>query len=121
MNTTYKYKVSAYIVGFLLSLYLTLSAYFLVTKQALPHLSLIIAVVALALVQFGVQIVFFLHIGEESKPRWNLVSFLSMMLMIAILVIGSIWIMANLNYHHDLEPAKASSELIKDEGLKPRH
>lgn len=118
---SHKYKISAYVIGFTISLYLTLFAYFLTTREMLPHLSLMIAIIVLALLQFVVQVVFFLHVGEEAKPRWSLAAFLSMMLMIAIVVVGSIWIMANLDYHHDVDSNQAAEKLIKDEGLKPRH
>ena len=41
----------------------------------------------------------YLHLGLESKPRWNLMMFLFMVLLIFVLVGGSMWIMYNLNYN----------------------
>jgi cytochrome o ubiquinol oxidase operon protein cyoD len=43
--------------------------------------------------------VFFLHLGRESKPRWNLNALLFAVLVVVIIVFGSLWIMHNLNYH----------------------
>jgi len=41
----------------------------------------------------------FLHMNTSSEDRWNLVAFVFTVLIIAILVVGSIWIMWNLNYN----------------------
>jgi len=87
-----------YVSGFVASIVLTLTAYLLVVHHALSRRILIAAVVALALTQFLVQVVFFLHLGRETKPRWKLAVFLFMTMVVLILVFGSLWIMTNLNY-----------------------
>jgi len=43
-------------------------------------------------------LIFFLHLGIESKPRWNLLVFYFMVVVLAILLYGSFWIMSNLDY-----------------------
>lgn len=53
----------------------------------------------LAVFQALIQLIFFLHLGIESKPRWNLMLFFFMVLVIFIVVSGSIWIMHNINYN----------------------
>ena len=93
-----KLKLRAYITGFGLSLLLTLSAYLLVTHHAANRHVLIGLVVVLALSQFMVQIFYFLHLGEETKPRWKLGVFFFMIGVVLILVFGSLWIINNLNY-----------------------
>ena len=55
------------------------------------------------LAQFFTQLLFFLHLGRETKPRWKLLVFLFMTMIVAILVFGSLWIMYNLNYHMTLQ------------------
>ncbi len=50
----------------------------------------------LALFQATVQLHYFLHLGDESKPQWNLFTFLFMLVLAFILVAGSLWIMYNL-------------------------
>ena len=89
----------SYVVGFALSIALTLAAYFMVTHHALGRTALIVAIFALAMIQLYVQLVFFLHLGREGKPRLNLMTFLFMLLVLVIVVAGSLWIMNNLNYH----------------------
>jgi cytochrome o ubiquinol oxidase subunit IV len=87
-----------YISGFVLSIFLTLAAYTLVVSHEFSNWALALAIAGLAIVQFLVQLFFFLHLGRESKPRWKLTVFLFMLLVVGILVIGSLWIMYNLNY-----------------------
>jgi cytochrome o ubiquinol oxidase operon protein cyoD len=72
----------------------------------------------LALAQAIAQLVWFLHLGHESAPRWKLVAFAFMLLVLVILIVGSIWIMNNLNYH-TMSPADTTTFIIHDEGIKP--
>jgi len=87
-----------YVVGFVASILLTLIAYFVVVKHLLAGWALIFAIISLGVIQALVQFVCFLHLGRESKPRWNLIVFLFMILIGVILVFGSLWIMYNLDY-----------------------
>ncbi len=100
---TQRFSVESYVVGFILSLAFTLTAYVLVVQRTLSRRILIIAVTILALAQFFTQLLFFLHLGRETKPRWKLLVFLFMTMIVAILVFGSLWIMYNLNYHMTLQ------------------
>jgi cytochrome o ubiquinol oxidase operon protein cyoD len=86
-----------YVRGFLLSLLLTFISYFMVTEQWLTGWDLAIAVMSFALIQVFVQLFYFLHMGVEAKPRVNLHIFLFMALVLVIIVIGTLWIMKNLN------------------------
>ena len=52
-----------------------------------------------AVMQLLIQLIFFLHLNSESKPRWNLTVFLFIILIVGILVIGTLWIMYNLDYN----------------------
>lgn len=92
-------RLRAYVTGFISSVALTLAAYLLVVNQSLDRSKLIAAIIGLALVQFTVQLIYFLHLGSERKPRWKFLVFSFMVSIVLILVIGSIWIMDNLNYH----------------------
>ncbi len=109
-----------YVIGYLVSLYLTVTAYLIVTKHLFNGWVVVLFIVGLALVQLTVQLIFFLHLGQENRPRWNLVAFLCMLNVVLILVFGSLWIMANLNYHHHhaRSPADTNTFIIRDEGFK---
>lgn len=89
----------SYTIGFVLSIVFTITAYLLVVNHLYSNRHLIVsAIVGLALLQFMVQLLFFLHLGKETKPRWKLLVFIFMISVVLILVFGSLWIMDNLNY-----------------------
>jgi cytochrome o ubiquinol oxidase operon protein cyoD len=108
----------SYTVGFVLSLALTIAAYSMVRGEVLTGWPLIYSLTGLALVQTLVQLLFFLHLRHEAEPRWKLLVFDFMLLIIAILVFGSLWIMNNLNYNgHNLPTQGTDQYIIKDEGI----
>ncbi len=86
-----------YLVGFILSLLLTLAAYFTTTEHLFSKKMVFLTIIGLALAQAIVQFICFFHLSKESKPRWNLLIFLSMIFVIAIIIGGSLWIMYNLD------------------------
>jgi cytochrome o ubiquinol oxidase operon protein cyoD len=91
-------SVVTYTLGFGLSIVMTLAAFATVVYHILPK-SGTLFIVCLAVGQLLVQLLCFLHLGSEARPRWNLLIFLLAVLIIAIIVGGSLWIMANLNYN----------------------
>ena len=115
--------MKSYVSGFIISLILTLMAFALVSQhidsshEAMSHSVLIPIVIALAITQLVVQLVFFLHMGRESKPRLNLTAFLFMILVVVLLVGGSLWIMANLDYH-GMHNKNVEKSIIQDEGIE---
>ena len=104
-----------YVIGFVASIVLTLGAYLLVAHHLLSRRLLIAAVIGLALVQFLVQLLFFLHLGRESKPRWKLMVALFMIMVVLILVFGSLWIMTNLSYR--MSPEQINTYMNNQAGL----
>ena len=89
-----------YIIGFILSLILTLLAFALV---AFPKFNINVIYAGLllaALAQLLVQVICFLRLNVHStQDRWNLLAFLFTVLILSILFFGSLWIMYNLNYN----------------------
>lgn len=86
-------------IGFIISLTLITSAYFILTKHHLGDGALIFTVTGIAIAQALVQLFFFLHLGMESKPHWNTITFIFVFLVILIVIGGSLWIMHNVNYN----------------------
>lgn len=107
-------KLSNYIVGFIGCVVLTLMAYLLVTKHAGSTGTIVALLAGLAIAQFLVQMVLFLHIGEEKQPRWKLQAMLFMLGIVVIVVGGSIWIMNNLNYR--MTPQETNNYLKDQDG-----
>lgn len=89
----------SYVIGFVLSILFTIIPYFLVIKRLFGGQSLILSVVLFAVAQLFVQVVFFLHLHKKSRPRWNMIVFIFTILIVAILVVGSLWVMHNLDYN----------------------
>jgi cytochrome o ubiquinol oxidase operon protein cyoD len=109
-------SITSYVIGFLLSLGFTLAAYYLVTTNVIENPLLIPSILTLAFLQLLVQLFYFLHLGQEKKPRWNLVFFLLTAMTIMTVVIGALWIMQHLNAN--MMPDQVQDFIIHDEGLK---
>lgn len=98
--------VGYYAVGFILAVILTVAAYLLVVNHVLSGSALVAAIMGLAAVQLLVQLVFFLHFGrnEDSDSKWHQAAFYFMLLILVVIVGGSLWIMANMNYNMMMTP-----------------
>ena len=107
--------LQTYVTGFVLSISLTLAAYVLVVNHAYSKWTIALAIAALAAVQFIVQLLFFLHLGRESRPRWRLLVFSFMLVVVGILVIGSLWIMYSLNYNHLVMTPRQINTYMQDQ------
>lgn len=108
--------LKSYITGFILSIVLTLAAYFLVVNHLLTGSILIASILGLATVQLIVQVVYFLHISKEKNPHWNLIFLGSFISIIALVVVASLWIMAHLNYN--MSPTEMNTKAMQEEGFK---
>jgi cytochrome o ubiquinol oxidase operon protein cyoD len=102
-----------YVTGFIMAIGLTLMAYLSVTQELFTTDTTILVLMGLAIIQLVVQLVFFLHIGQESKPRWSLAAFFFTLLVLVVIVIGSLWIMYNLNYNMNMTPEQMDEFMIK--------
>lgn len=89
--------LKSYLIGFFSSVLLTGISFSLVITKALTGHVLIYTIVGLAILQAIIQLIFFLHLGQEAKPRWETFIFCFTVLILLIIVIGSLWIM------HDLD------------------
>jgi cytochrome o ubiquinol oxidase operon protein cyoD len=87
----------SYVTGFFLSLFLTIIPYVMVTEQMFGRNSLVVGITFFAVAQLFTQVIFFLHLPAKEKPYWNILVFVYTLLIVAFLVIGSMWIMYHLN------------------------
>jgi len=90
-------RIRGYVVTFVLAVALTVTAYVIATTRAFDARLLLATIVGLALVQFVVHLVGFLHLGTERKPRWKLYVTISMVSVVILLMSGTLWILTNLN------------------------
>lgn len=89
--------LKSYAIGFTASLLLTIISFLLVSMKLISGSYLINTLVSLAVIQAIIQLLFFLHVGQEAKPRWETVIFFFMVLVLLVIVIGSLWIMNDLD------------------------
>lgn len=97
-KATARAHTANYVVGFVGAAILTLLAYFSVTGGWFNASQTAVFVLLLAILQFFVQSYYFLHLKDEPKPRWKSWSYLYTIVMMMIIVVGSLWVMYNLNY-----------------------
>ena len=85
-----------YTIGFILSIILTLIPFGMVMAGMTG--GLVVATIAItAIAQVLVQLVFFLHLNGSEQQRWDSIAFIYTILTIAILLMGSAWVMSNLH------------------------
>ncbi len=111
---SFEQVISRYLVGAVLALGLTLLSYFAVTHHwpgSVFGISLVVMV--LAVVQFVVQLVSFLHLSGDMKPRWRSWSLYFTILTLSIVVVGSLWVMINLNYRMGMGPEGMQEYMIQ--------
>lgn len=94
-----KKTAGLYVTGYILSLILTLLAFALVEYKALSVTAIMAWISIFAVAQLLVQIFCFLRLNIQSdSARWNMTAFLFTLLVIFVVVAGTLWILANLNY-----------------------
>jgi cytochrome o ubiquinol oxidase operon protein cyoD len=115
-NEEKHYSARSYSLGFAASILLTLVAYLSVVSHILSSAFLIGFIIIIAVIQLYVQLKFFLHLGSGANARWNIMIFIFMAITVGILVMGSLWIMNNLNYH--MSPEQTDSYIRRDERIE---
>ncbi len=92
-------SLKSYITGFILSIILTGIPFWMVMEGSAEKSTTLLVVVICAVVQVIVHLVYFLHLDRKSEGGWNLVAIVFSAIIILIVVVGSLWIMWNLNYN----------------------
>lgn len=92
-------SLKSYIIGFILSILLTVIPYMLVVNHMFSLEFTVIGIVLLGVVQLLVQLIFFLHLSTAPAHRSALLSFIFTVIILVILVVGTLWIMYNMNYN----------------------
>jgi cytochrome o ubiquinol oxidase subunit IV len=90
-------SLRGYIIGYVSAIALTIAAFTVVTSTGMAPFSIEAALAVLAIAQMLVHLIFFLHINTAPVQKTNIMAFTATMLIIAIVVIGSMWIMGHLN------------------------
>ena len=88
------HSAKPYIIGFILSIVLTVAALFLTLNSVMSVTALIVTILVLACLQIVVQLFFFMHINEGEGPAYHVVALSFALLFTVVIIGGSIWIMA---------------------------
>ncbi|WP_313512653.1 cytochrome o ubiquinol oxidase subunit IV [Pseudomonas sp.] len=90
-------SVKSYMIGFVLSVILTVIPFWLVMGGSLSKGMTLVAIFLFAIVQVLVHLKYFLHLDFSTDGRWNSLSFIFTVLVIVMLVGLSIWIIFSAN------------------------
>jgi cytochrome o ubiquinol oxidase operon protein cyoD len=91
-------SLRGYLTGFALAAILTVIPFWLVMGNVIANKQLLILVIlALAIVQIFVHIVYFLHLDTRSEAGWNMMAFIFTAVLVIIVLGASIWVMYNEN------------------------
>lgn len=82
-----------YIIGYLLSIVLTVGALWLTLSHGMTLGPLVFTIIALAGLQIVVQLFFFMHVTEGEGPHYHLMALIIGLIFTAVIIGGSIWIM----------------------------
>ena len=98
-----------YATGFLLSVVLTAIPFWLVMAKVLPTPTITtLVILAFAMVQVVVHMVYFLHMNPKSEGGWNLLALIFTAVLLVIVLIGTLWVMHHMNTNmmpamHDMQ------------------
>ncbi len=106
-----------YAFGFVLSLLLTLGAYWIAVHHLVAADYLVPAVLIFACLQFVVQVLNFLHVSGAPSSRERLIILGCTGAIMFILVLGSMWIMTNLDTRMMPEAAQMERYMERQRGI----
>ena len=90
-------SVKSYAIGFILSVILTLIPFGLVMYPTLPKSITLMIVLAFAVIQVLVHLVYFLHMDRSPEQRNSVAALIFSALVIVLLVGLSLWIMFSIH------------------------
>ncbi|WP_027056213.1 cytochrome o ubiquinol oxidase subunit IV [Mesorhizobium erdmanii] len=87
-----------YLIGFVLSVILTAIPFWLVMSGAIDDKqATAIVIMAFAVVQIVVHMVFFLYMNTASEGGWSMLALIFTLILVVIVLTGSLWVMYHLN------------------------
>lgn len=103
----------SYLIGFGLSVVLTLIPFWLVLGDVMDNRYWAVAIIfVLGGTQMIVHIHYFLHVSLKIDDGWQVMALLFTILLLVIVLAGSIWVMTHLNSH--MMPAHEQIERMRE-------
>ena len=91
-------SLRGYLIGFFLSVILTAIPFWMVMTGAIDNKqATAIIIMAFAVVQIVVHMVFFLHMTPASEGGWSMLALIFTVILVVIVLSGSLWVMYHLN------------------------
>ena len=101
--------VRSYVLGLAIAIALTIASFWVARTHIIYGPGVPVALVALAVAQMGIHLVFFLHITTAPDNANNVLALAFGILIACLVIFGSLWIMANLN--HNMLPAQQMMQM----------
>lgn len=90
----------SYLLGFGLSVILTVIPFWLVMGDVLENPRVTgLVITGFAAVQIVVHMIYFLHMNLRAEGGWLMMALIFTIILVVITLVGSLWVMFNLNYH----------------------
>ena len=87
-----------YLTGFILSVILTAIPFWLVMGNVIKgSLETSLVIMAFAVVQIVVHMIYFLHMNSKSEGGWTMLALIFTIIVVVIALSGSLWVMYHLN------------------------
>jgi cytochrome o ubiquinol oxidase operon protein cyoD len=88
----------SYVTGFILSVILTAIPFWLVMGDVLDSkVATIAAIMIIGAIQIVVHMIYFLHMNTKSEGGWTMMALIFTVIIVAIALVGSLWVMHHLN------------------------
>ena len=104
-----RHGLETYFIGFALAILLTAASFAVAGTTLIWAPAIPMALVVLAVAQIGIHLAFFLHITTAPDNTNNVLALAFGVLIVALVIAGSIWIMGHLN--HNLMPVDRMMEM----------
>ncbi|MEM9838610.1 MAG: cytochrome o ubiquinol oxidase subunit IV [Pseudomonadota bacterium] len=112
-STTEQNPYRSYLIGFALSVVLTIIPFSLVLTEAPMSASLIIAMIfVFGAAQILVHVRYFLHVDLKNEQGWQVMSLAFTAILLVIVLAGSIWVMFHLR--ENMMPAHEQIERVRN-------
>ena len=92
-------NVLSYTTGLGLAVLLTVASFVVAQTNLLWPPGIPVGLIVLAFAQIGIHLVFFLHLGSSPDSTNNILALAFGVLIVFLVIIGSVWIIANLNWN----------------------
>jgi len=89
--------MKGYMTGFVLAVILTAIPFWLVMARPFGPQTTALMVMGFAVVQIVVHMIYFLHMDTKSEGGWTMMALIFTILLVAIAISGSLWVMYHLN------------------------